>query len=111
MERLILLEHTVPYDSLDFVRAASGGGIPGGVCGLGSLLGTYPPAMVNKKSRLIVVAGCGKLWLCHGRDGAMVVKKQKVASPVVAATAVSLRVSFLTRSFLAHPIYCKIWRP
>jgi hypothetical protein len=44
-------------------------------------------------------------------DGAMVVKKQKVASPVVAATAVSLRVSFLMRSFLAHPIYCKIWRP
>ena len=57
MERLILLEHTVPYDSLDFVRTASGGGTPGGVCGLGSLLGTYPPAMVNKTSRLILAAG------------------------------------------------------
>lgn len=68
MERLILLEHTTPYDSLDFVRAASGGGIPGGVCGLGSLLSTYPPVMVNKNRRLIlaaqttVAARCGVSW-------------------------------------------------
>jgi hypothetical protein len=79
MERLILLEHTVPYDSLDFVRAASAGGMPGGVCGLGSLLGTYPPAMVNKKSQSFdssKLQYSGKIWFV------VMVGRQKV--PVAA---------------------------
>jgi hypothetical protein len=42
MERLILLEQTTPNESLEVGLMESGGGIPGGVVGLGSLVGTIP---------------------------------------------------------------------
>lgn len=42
MERLMLLEQTTPYESLDNTLCASGGGTPGGVEGRGSFW-LYPP--------------------------------------------------------------------
>lgn len=42
MDRLMLLEQTTPKESLEVGLMESGGGIPGGVMGLGSLIGTIP---------------------------------------------------------------------
>jgi hypothetical protein len=50
IERLILLEHTTPYDNLEGGRWASGGGIPGGVDGLGGRFEMYPPAILLNPS-------------------------------------------------------------
>lgn len=49
MDLLILLEQTTPYERLDDPIAASGGGSPGGVEGLGSV------AMIERDTTSFVV--------------------------------------------------------
>lgn len=85
MERLILLEHTTPKESLLSGRCADGGGTPGGVDGRGSRAGTYPKevaaGMVSfsinntrenqwgfRRSRTMVAALCAQCF-CSGGCG------------------------------------------
>jgi len=53
MERLILLEQTTPKESLEVGLMESGGGIPGGVVGLGSLVGTIPGTGAMSRGMLV----------------------------------------------------------